>query len=160
MKKFILTLVSIIALAAVPVLAATGVWTAVGGGGSSGGGGSCYLIKYASGMAMGAGIVSSGKFTGFLKTTPNPFGSGFMYYATTNASYGFSAPASKVADCGSSANCVYYKTMGIANNTYNVCNNISDFQYYSSGQTNGLCAPTAVLVTDLAINSAQPMACW
>lgn len=77
MKKLMITLVSIIALAALPVFAATGVWTAVGGGGSNGGG-SCYLVTASvtgGGTFMGTGVVSGGTFTGLLKLIPNPVSS-------------------------------------------------------------------------------------
>lgn len=104
MKKFILTLVSIIALAAIPAFAAPGYWTAVSTGGS--GGATCYWVTLSGNglSAMGSGVVSGSTFSGIIKGA----------LSSTKATY----------DCGSSASCVatYYNWDGAGYGSVKVIN--------------------------------------
>lgn len=161
MKKFILTLISIVALAVVPVLAATGVWTAVGSS-SSGGGNSCYLITDASGyIYIGTGVVNSSKFTGFLRTTSNPVRTGFAYNTSSSyGSFGVSVPYSRVYGCGSSSACAAANAYGNYHSTYNNCTDPASFYSSYSYNYGTICAPATVQVSAMPINSAQPTACW
>ena len=130
MKKNIITILTVIAFIAAPVLAATGVWTAVG---SSGGGGSCYLVNFTTNsygvhQLIGTGVVSGTTFSGFLKASSNAQNSGSTYVTTCS---------SAVQDCA----------WGYAAGTYNAFYNPSSLAY-------------TVSVVNLTINSAQPIACW